>query len=53
MTTYRQDEGADTEYRDELKALEFAEQELLSEYNYPAQRLVHLPEYKEDDENAG
>ncbi len=51
MTTYREGDRADTGYRDELKALGFAERELLVEYHYPTQRFVHPPKYKEEDEN--
>lgn len=51
MTTYREGDRADTGYRDELKALGFAERELLVEYHYPTQRFVHPPKYKEENEN--
>ena len=40
ITTYREGDKADTEYRDEIKELGFAEAELLVEYGYPTQRFV-------------
>lgn len=46
MTTYREDDKADTGHRDILKQLGFAERELLMEFGYPTQRFVLPP--KED-----
>ena len=48
MTTYRQGDKADTGYRDLLKALGFAERELLVEFGYPTQRFVLEPRKKEE-----
>lgn len=39
-TTYRENDKADTGYRNELKQLGFAERELLIEFGYPTQRFV-------------
>ena len=39
-TTYRENDKADTGYRNELKELGFAERELLIEFGYPTQRFV-------------
>ncbi|MFR2774442.1 MAG: helix-turn-helix transcriptional regulator [Anaerostipes sp.] len=39
-TTYRENDKADTGYRNELKKLGFAERELLMEFGYPTQRFV-------------
>ena len=43
MTTYRQGDKADTGHRALLKALGFAERELLVEFGYPTQRFVLVP----------
>ena len=40
ITTYRENDKADTGYRAALKQLGFAERELLTEYGYPTQRFV-------------
>ena len=40
ITTYREGDRADTGQRREVKALGFAEAELLTEYGYPTQRFV-------------
>ena len=48
MTTYREDDKADTGHRDILKQLGFAERELLIEFGYPTQRFVLPPKYMED-----
>ena len=50
MTTYREGDKADTGYRETLKQLGFAERELLTEFGYPTQRFVYLPEEKEETE---
>ena len=39
-TTYRENDKADTGYRNELKQLGFSERELLIEFGYPTQRFV-------------
>lgn len=39
-TTFRENDKADTGYRNELKRLGFAERELLMEFGYPTQRFV-------------
>ena len=46
MTTYREDDKADTGHRDILKQLGFAERELLIEFGYPTQRFVLPPKYR-------
>ena len=51
LTTYREGDKADTGYRKEYCRLGFAERELLVEYGYPTQRLVLLPENKEEASN--
>ncbi|MDE7423747.1 MAG: GNAT family N-acetyltransferase [Lachnospiraceae bacterium] len=51
LTTYRKGDKADTGYREEYCRLGFAERELLVEYGYPTQRLVLLPENKEEASN--
>lgn len=43
LTTYRAGDKADTGYRDEYCRLGFTEEELLTEYGYPTQRLVFPP----------
>lgn len=43
-TTFREHDKADTGYRDELKRLGFAERELLTEFGYPTQRFVFVPQ---------
>lgn len=48
MTTYREDDKADTGHRDILKQLGFAERELLIEFGYQTQRFVLPPKYMED-----
>ena len=48
MTTYREDDKADTGHRDILKQLGFVERELLIEFGYPTQRFVLPPKYMED-----
>lgn len=48
VTTYRDGDKADTGYRKELRALGFAERELLVEYGYPTQRFVLAPKQTED-----
>lgn len=40
ITTFREDDKADTGYRKALKELGFAEGELLIEFGYPTQRMV-------------
>lgn len=40
ITTFREGDKADTGYRKALKALGFAEAELLMEFGYPTQRMV-------------
>ena len=49
-TTYRENDKADTGYRNELKQLGFTEKELLIEFGYPTQRLILSP-IKEVSEN--
>lgn len=44
ITTYREKDRADTGYRHQLKQLGFAEKELLTEFGYPTQRFVLLPD---------
>ena len=51
FTTYRAGDKADTGYREEYCSLGFAERELLVEYGYPTQRLVLLPENREEVSN--
>lgn len=48
ITTFRQNDKADTGYRLQLKQLGFAESELLVEFGYPTQRFVLLPGQKEE-----
>lgn len=48
VTTYRDGDKADTGYRKELRALGFAERELLVEYGYPTQRFVLTSKSMED-----
>lgn len=43
ITTYREQDRADTGYRKELKALGFSERELLVEFGYPTQRFILSP----------
>lgn len=43
ITTYRENDKADTGYRKKLKQLGFAEKELLIEFGYPTQRFVLPP----------
>ncbi len=43
ITTYCEDDKADTGYREEYVRLGFAERELLTEYGYPVQRFVFIP----------
>lgn len=43
-TTYRERDKADTGYRDMLLQLGFAAKEFLTEFGYPTQRFVFLPE---------
>lgn len=47
ITTYRENDRADTGYRKELERLGFVGRELLTEFGYPTQRLV----YHRGDEN--
>ena len=47
ITTYREQDKADTGYRDLLLQLGFAERELLTEFGYPTQRFVHPPKRQE------
>lgn len=51
ITTFRAGDKADTGYREEYCRLGFVERELLVEYGYPTQRLVLLPENKEEASN--
>lgn len=50
MTTFREGDKADTGHRETLKQLGFAERELLTEFGYPTQRFVYVPEEKEISE---
>lgn len=50
ITTYRENDKADTGYRNELKQLGFTEKELLIEFGYPTQKLILYP-VKEVSEN--
>lgn len=50
-TTYREQDKADTGYRDMLLQIGFAEKELLTEFGYPTQRFVFLPKKQEDMKN--
>lgn len=50
MTTYREDDKADTGHRDLLKQLGFAERELLVEFGYPTQRFVLPLQNKEEED---
>ena len=43
ITTFREGDRADMGQRAEYKRLGFAEAELLTEFGYPAQRLIRLP----------
>lgn len=52
ITTFRQGDKADTGQREEYKRLGFAEAELLTEFGYPAQRLV-LPPKREKGYHGG
>ncbi|MBQ9953972.1 MAG: GNAT family N-acetyltransferase [Eggerthellaceae bacterium] len=47
MTTYRENDKADTGHRDILRQLGFAERELLVEFGYPTQRFACPPRQKE------
>ncbi len=49
MTTYRENDRADTGHRKLLKQLGFAERELLVEFGYPTQRFVLPPECKKEE----
>ena len=46
MTTYRENDKADTGHRDMLRQLGFAERELLVEFGYPTQRFACPPRQK-------
>ncbi|MFX4263694.1 GNAT family N-acetyltransferase [Pelotomaculum propionicicum] len=48
ITTFREGDKADTGYRKALKELGFAEEELLTEFGYPTQRMVLPRENKND-----
>ncbi|MBR2942187.1 MAG: helix-turn-helix domain-containing protein [Clostridia bacterium] len=48
MTTFREDDKADTGHRALLKQLGFAERELLVEFGYPTQRFAIAPRERED-----
>ena len=50
MTTFREGDKADTGHRETLKQLGFAARELLTEFGYPTQRFVYVPEEKEKSE---
>lgn len=50
-TTYREQDKADTGYRDMLLQLGFAEKELLTEFGYPTQRFVLPPKRQEDEKH--
>ncbi len=52
ITTYREQDKADTGYRDLLLQLGFAERELLTEFGYPTQRLVYPPKKQEGMEHG-
>ena len=43
ITTFREGDKADPGQREEYKRLGFAESELLTEFGYPAQRLILPP----------
>lgn len=47
ITTFREDDKADTGYRRTFKKLGFVEAELLVEFGYPTQRLILLKENRE------
>ncbi len=49
ITTFREGDKADTGQRAEYKRLGFAESELITEFGYPAQRLVLSPKQEKDD----
>ena len=49
ITTYRENDRADTGYRKELERLGFTGKELLTEFGYPTQRFV----FRREDENEG
>ena len=49
ITTYRENDRADTGYRKELERLGFTGKELLTEFGYPTQRFI----YRRGDENEG
>lgn len=49
ITTFREGDKADTGQREEYKRLGFAESELLTEFGYPAQRLILPPKQEEYD----
>lgn len=48
ITTYRERDRADTDYRSALLDLGFTERELLMEFGYPTQRFVLSPEKQEE-----
>lgn len=48
ITTFREGDRADTGQRAAYKRLGFAEAELLTEFGYPTQRLILLPEKERD-----
>ena len=50
MTTFREGDKADVGHRKILKQLGFAERELLTEFGYPTQRFVYVPDEKEKSE---
>lgn len=47
ITTFREGDKADTGYRKALKALGFAEAELLTEFGYPTQKMILQKESQE------
>ncbi len=50
ITTFREGDKADTGQRAEYKRLGFVESEFLTEFGYPAQRLVLPPKQEKNDE---
>ena len=50
ITTFREGDKADTGQREDYKRLGFAESELLTEFGYPAQRLILPPKQEKGDD---
>lgn len=53
ITTFRQDDRADTGWRQAIKALGFTEAELLTEFGYPTQKMVLAKEKQQGNAGEG